>query len=108
VESCLEAPLDLEARKQEAATLRKELEAADLSDAVRPMANFTRGFYDIVFGENEDQILDGIGQCEEAYRVEHKTPDAFVDLLIKDCRRAGWRRILYLDTTKKAEAVSGA
>jgi ppGpp synthetase/RelA/SpoT-type nucleotidyltranferase len=106
IESCIEAPPDQEKRKREATALREELRSHKVPKELRPAANFTRGFYDVIFGETEEQILGGVSQCESAYRKEHRNPDAFVSLLIQDCRRAGWRRILYLDTLKKTDAAS--
>jgi ppGpp synthetase/RelA/SpoT-type nucleotidyltranferase len=108
VESCLENPVDLATRKQEAAALKEHLRPDLVSDALRPAARFTCGFYEIVFGETEDQILNGIGQCEVAYGPKDGPPDAFVSLLIEECRRAAWRRILNLDALRKSHAKRGA
>jgi len=107
-ESCSETPPDLEARKAEATTLRDQLKTMPLSPDIKPAVNLRFGFYDIIFGEKEEEILDGVRQCELSYEKEKQTPDEFVRLLIGDCRRAGWRRILYLDTLKKPGTTGAA
>jgi ppGpp synthetase/RelA/SpoT-type nucleotidyltranferase len=108
VESCTENPTDLAARKQEASGLLEKLRPDAVSKDLLPAANFTRGFFEIMFGEREEQILKGIEQCEKAYGPEDRKPDAFVSLLIDDCRRIGWRRILNLDALRKSPANRGA
>jgi hypothetical protein len=108
VESCAENPTDLPVRKQEASDLLEKLRPELVSKDLLPAANFTRGFFEIMFGEKEEQILNGIKQCESAYGPEDQKPDAFVSLLIQDCRRFGWRRILNLDALNKSQANRGA
>jgi ppGpp synthetase/RelA/SpoT-type nucleotidyltranferase len=108
VESCSENPTDLAARKQEASTLREKLRPEVISKDLLPVATFTCGFFEIMFGETEDQILKGIGQCEAAYGPGDRKPDAFVSLMLEDCRRVGWRRILNLDALRKSLAKRGA
>lgn len=96
-ESCLENPTDLADRKREATDLRDKLVPDDVTGELRPAAKFTRGFFEIVFGTTEQEILDGIALCECAYGPKDAKPDPFVKLLTEECRRAGWRRILNLN-----------
>jgi len=107
-ESCLENPSDLAERTREAARLLDMLKPNILLDELKAPARFTQGFFEIVFGETEEKILRGISACENAYRPQGAQPDGFVSLLIEECRRAGWRRILNLDALQKSSSKRGS
>jgi len=102
VESCVENPPDIEKRRSEANRLRDRLSPDQVSESLRPAAAFTLGYYDIIFGAAEEDILRGVRKCETAYDSTDQKPDDFVSLLIQDCRRAAWRRILNLDVIAKS------